>query len=122
MGYAERHSVTITVDASGDGTGYSPAVSGRITSIQYVKTDYANGVDFTVTLEATGEAIMIGTDVNASANYYPRVGVTDAAGAAATLDGTRLLRDCVIAANDRVKIVVASGGVSKTGTFRIVVE
>lgn len=119
--FVQRHVVTITVDASGDGTSYTPVITGQILGIRYVKTDYANGVDFTVTLDVTGESIMVGTDVNASATFYPRVGVTDAAGAAVTLDGTRLMRDCVFAAADRVKIVVAQGGVSKTGAFHVIV-
>lgn len=117
----ERHIVTLTTAADGSATGYTPNVTGRILGIRYVKTDFANGIDFTVTLDATGEAIMVGTDVNASASFYPRVGVTDAAGAAATLDGTRLARDCVHAVNDRVKIVVAQGGDTKTGAFHVIV-
>jgi hypothetical protein len=119
--YAERHVVTLTTNAGGDATGYTPVVTGRVLAIRYVKTDYADGIDFTVTLDATGEAVMVGTNVNATATFYPRVGVTDAAGAAATLDGTRLLRDAVVAAEDRVKIVVAQGGNTKTGAFHIVV-
>jgi len=119
--HVQRHVVTIVTDASGDAIGYTPNVTGRVLGIRYVKTDYANGVDFTITALATGEAIMAGTDVNASASFYPRVGVTDAAGAAATLDGTRLARDAVHVANDRVKIVVASGGDTKTGTFHVIV-
>lgn len=119
--HAERHEVPITTDASGDGTSYTPEVTGRVLGIRYVKNNYANGVDFTVTLEDTGEAVMVGTDVNASASFYPRVGVTDAAGAAATLDGTRLYRDAVVAVRDRVKIVVAQGGDTKSGTFHVVI-
>jgi len=42
-----RFVVPAVVAADGTGTFYSPYVSGFIESIQYVKTDYANGVDFT---------------------------------------------------------------------------
>lgn len=119
--HVERHLVTITTDGSGDGTGYTPNVTGRILGIRYVKTSYDDTIDFTVTLEATGEAVMVGTNVNASASFYPRVGVTDASGAAATLDGTRLMRDSVHAAGDRVKIVVAQGGSSKVGAFYVII-
>ena len=115
--YVSRHTVTIVTNADGDGTGYtSETLMGRILSVRYVKAGsggYADGVDFTATLEATGQTIMVGTDVNASASFYPRVPTTDAAGAdTATLDA-------VVAADDRVKIVVAAGGDTKTGTFHI---
>lgn len=119
--YAERHSLTIATNGSGAGTEYTPTVTGRILTVQYVKVDYDNGIDFVVSLEATGEVILTGTDVNASAVFYPRVPVDDEAGADATLDGTRKMREPVVAAKDRVKIVVAQGGASKSGTFNIVV-
>lgn len=120
--HVERHVVTITTDASGDGTGYTPNVTGRILGIRYVKTDYDNGVDFTITLEATGEAILTGTNINASQSFYPRAPVQDEAGADALFaaGGTKL-RDPVAAARDRVKIVVAQGGNAKTGAFHVMV-
>jgi hypothetical protein len=119
--YAERHVVSVTTDASGDVIGYTPAVTGRILGIRYVKNNFDNGHDFTVTLESSGESVMVGTNVDASASFYPRIGVTDAAGAAATLDGTRLARDYVVAAQDRVKIVVAAGGNAKSGAYHVIV-
>lgn len=120
--YAERHEVTITTDASGDGTAYTPAVTGRVLGIRYVKTDYANGVDFTVTLEDTGETILTASNINASESFYPRVPIDDEVGADAlyAAGGTKL-RDTVVAANDRVKIVVAQGGDTKTGLFHVIV-
>lgn len=117
----ERFSVAVTTASDGSATAYSPNVTGRVLGIRYVKDTFDNGIDFTVTAEATGEAIMVGTDVNATATFYPRVGVTDATGAAATTDGTRLLRDCVYLSNDRVKIVIAAGGDTKAGTFIVIV-
>ncbi len=121
--FIQRHEVTITTDASGDGTGYTSALTGRIHAIRYVKTDYDNGVDFTITLEKTGEAILTGTNINATDSFYPRVPVDDEAGADALFaaGGTKL-RDKVAAANDRVKIVVAQGGNAKSGTFHVIVE
>ncbi len=119
--HAERHVVSVTTDASGDVIGYTPAVTGRILGIRYVKGNFDNGHDFTATLEGSGESIMVGTNVDATASFYPRVGVTDATGAAATLDGTRLYRDCVVACADRVKIVVAAGGNAKTGAYHVIV-
>jgi hypothetical protein len=119
--YAQRYSVSLTTASDGTATGYTPPVNGRILAVIYQKTDFANGVDFTITLEATGEPILTLTDQNASGTFYPRVPVQDAAGADATLDGTRKMREPVRAADDRVKIVIAQGGSVKTGTVLVVV-
>jgi hypothetical protein len=123
--YAERKTVSITTDGSGNGVGYTDAITGRILAVGYVKdgsNPYSNGVDITVTLEATAEAIVTMTDQNASGVYYPRPGVHDETGAAALFAaaGTKL-REPVTAAADRVKISVASGGASKIGSFFVVV-
>ena len=119
--YAERHDISLTTDGDGDVTAYSPHVTGRVLAVIYTKTDFANTADITVTAEATGEPIVTLTDITASAVRYPRVGVHDATGAAATLDGTRLYRDCVTLVRDRVKVVVAQGGATKIGTITVVI-
>ena len=116
--YAERHEVAITTDASGDATGYTPAVTGRVLGVRYVKTDYDNGVDFTITLEDTGEAVLTGTNINASQSFYPRVVMDDEAGADALLAAAgEEQRVPVVAVNDRVKIVVAQGGDTQNRTL-----
>lgn len=120
MSYAQRVSVSVTTDASGDATAYSETVNGTLSQARYVKTDFSNGVDFTITSEATGETIWAENDVNASATRAPRQAVHSTAGVAATYDGTRTTLDKIALANDRIKIVVASGGNVKTGTFYFV--
>lgn len=120
--FAERKSVTITTDGSGDGTGYISVPHGRVMSLHYVKTDYADGVDFTVTAEATGEAIWSQSNVNAAASVYPRVAVHDVLGAAALFAAAgEAIVEPIFLANDRIKIVVASGGDTKTGEFVAVI-
>lgn len=123
--YAERHSVTVTTDASGDATAYVPssgAITGRIASIQYVKTDYANGVDFAITLEATGQGLWTESDVNAAKTVAPRQPTHSQAGVAALYAaGGTAVGDHIVAANDRVKIVVAQGGATKVGQFIVTV-
>jgi hypothetical protein len=120
MGYAERHTVSVTT-ASGTATGFTPNITGRIVSIQYVKPasdSFTDGVDFAVTGEATGLVIWNGTDVNESATAYPfAAGVKSADGAASTISESP-----VVLVNERVKIVVTSGGDAKNGTFHVVVE
>lgn len=121
--HAARETVSLTTDGSGAATGYTNNVTGRILGVHYVKPGsggFDNGVSLTVTLEATGESVVVITS-NTSLNTYPRVGVQDATGAAATLDGTRLMRTEVVACNDRVKVVVAGGGSAKTGTVYVIV-
>lgn len=115
---AQRFTVAVDVDASGDAVAYSPAgINGRIHMIRYVKDDYANGVDFAITLEATGESLWTDADVNASQTVYPlQPGNLGATGAASALTEVP-----IVAANDRIKFTIAQGGVSKSGSFIVVV-
>lgn len=123
MSYARREVVTVTTAADGSATAYSGVVTGKISTIRYVKTDFADGVDFTVTAEATGESIWAENDVNASATRAPRQATHSTAGAAALYAaGGAAVNDKITLANDRVKIVIASGGDTKTGTFHIILE
>lgn len=118
-----RHIVTVTTASDGTATAYSPYVSGRLTAIHYVKTDYANGVDFTITSEAVGETLWGENDVNASATRRPRAATHTTAGAASLYaSGGTAVNDLIRLSRDRVKIVIASGGDTKTGTFHIVME
>lgn len=122
MSYAMRLSVTAAVDGAGDGTFYVPVTYGAIMMIQYVKTDYADGVDFTITVDSTGEALWAELNVNAAKIVYPRADVQDLVGADALYAATFNRVEPVYMVNDRVKIVVANGGVSKTGSFTVVVK
>ena len=117
MSFPERYAVTVDVDASGDGTGYTANVRGEIVSIQYVKDDYANGVDVVVTGEATGLAVWTGTNVDASVTVYPVAGAVVLAGTTSSLTERPV---CVV--NERLKFVVAAGGVSTSGTFHVIVR
>ena len=118
-----RFVVPVTTAADGSATAYSPYLSGYLTQIVYAKTDYANGVDFTITAEATGETLWTESDVNASVSTSPRAATHSTAGVAAlyAAAGTAV-NDRIALARDRVKIVLAQGGNVKTGTFHIVVD
>jgi hypothetical protein len=118
-----RYKVPVTTAADGSAAAYSPRVAGKIHSLHYVKTDFADGVDFTITAEATGESILAKSDVNASAVFYPRAATHTQAGAAALYaSGGTAVSDKVALASDRVKIVVAAGGNVKSGAFHILVD
>jgi hypothetical protein len=114
--YARTTSVADTTDGDGAATTYSLDVNGLLSQIRYVKTDFADGSTITITSEATGETLWAQTGVNASATVAPRQATHSTAGVAATLDGTRAALD-MIAVNGRIKIIIASGGATKTGTF-----
>src|SRR3546814_6873290 len=70
--HVRRETVAVTTDASGAATEYTDTVTGRVLGIRYVKGDFADGVDFTITSEATGETVWAESDVNASATRAPR--------------------------------------------------
>ena len=122
MSHATRHSVTVTTDGSGDATAYTELVTGAIRLAKYVKTDYANGVDITITSEITGQTIWDQDDVNASAAVSPRQPTHDSAGAASLYaSGGEPVEGDIVLASERIKIVIAQGGDTKTGTFHFVV-
>lgn len=115
--YVERHTVAITTAADGSATAYTPVVTGRVAAIHYVKTDFTDGVDFTITAEATAESLWTDTNINASEIVNPvRAGNLAGTGAASVFTEVP-----IFIANDRVKIVIASGGNAKVGTFYVVI-
>jgi hypothetical protein len=117
-----KFSVTATT-VTATATAYSPYISGYIESIQYVKTDYANGVDFTITAEATGETIWTESDVNSAVIKHPRAPTHTTAGVAALYAGSgTAVNDRIAIGRDRVKIAIAQGGNGTTGTFVITVD
>ena len=119
----QRFSVTVTTDGAGAATAYSDYVTGKLSQIRYVKTDYDNGSTFTITADATGETLWTEAAVNASATRAPRQATHTTAGAAAlyAAAGTAV-NDKIGIANDRIKIVIASGGATKTGVFHFILE
>lgn len=121
-----RFSVTATTASDGTATAYSPYLSGKLSAIHYVKpgaASYTDGVDFTITAEATGETLWTEANVNASTSRYPRAATHSTAGVASLYAaGGTAVQDQIVLSRDRVKIVLASGGDTKSGTFIIVTE
>jgi hypothetical protein len=115
--------VNVTTAADGSATAYTPYLSGRLSAIHYVKTDFANGVDFTITSERVGETVWAENDVNASATRRPRAATHSTAGVASLYAaGGTAVTDLIRLSRDRVKIVIASGGDTKTGAFHVVID
>jgi len=118
-----RLTVELITAATGVAVGFTPRFSGVVQQIEYVKKDFADGVDFTVTGEATGIGLWTEQNVNASAVRSPRQPAHTSAGAAVlyAAGGTAVTEKIGIA-NDRVKIEIAQGGNAKGGTFHILVD
>lgn len=118
-----RFEIPVTTIADGSATAYSPYLSGYINDIEYVKTDFADGVDFTITAEATGRTLWAESDVNAAAIRAPRQPTHSTAGVAALFAAAgTAVNDKIALGRDRVKIVIASGGNVKTGSFVITID
>lgn len=123
MSYIQRIAVPVITAADGSATVYSPVLTGKLSQVRYVKTDFADGSTFTITAEATGETLWGETAVNASATRAPRQATHSAAGAASlyAAAGTAV-QDKIGVANDRIKIVISAGGNVKSGVFHFILE
>ncbi|KFL31475.1 hypothetical protein JP75_07985 [Devosia riboflavina] len=118
-----RFVVPVTVDGDGDAEVFSPVLSGKLISFRYVKDDFTDGVDFTVTAEASGETLWAEENVNASATRYPRGALHSTAGAASLYAALgEAVNGKITLSQDRVKFVVAAGGDETSGTFHITID
>ena len=118
---------TLTTNAAGGVTDYDvgktqdgltrefAGYTGELVSIQYVKDDYADTVDFTITVEGTGESLW--TQINRTASQIVRPLVLAQDGLGADLVA---VYEPIVLVEDRIKIVIANGGAAKSGTFIIV--
>lgn len=118
-----RFSVAVTTIADGSATAYSPKINGLLHSVSYVKTDFADGSTFTITGETGAQTLWGEAAVNANATRYPRAPTHTTAGVAAlyAAAGTAV-NDRIPVNNERIKIVIASGGATKSGVFHFVLE
>jgi hypothetical protein len=122
----DREILTLAVNASGAATVYSGRVTGRVLQMQYVPdatTPLDTGADLTITGEDTGVAILAVTNLGTAAvTMAPRQATVTVANAAAlyAAGGVAVLEP-VYLAGERIKVVVAQGGTSKTGTLHILI-
>jgi len=120
--YIERHSVVLATDADGACTAYTDIVTGLLSQISYAKTDFADGVDFVVTVEETGETLWSETNVNASAVRAPRQLTYTSTGSSIAYAATFGVYDKIAIAKSRIKIVIAQGGDTKSGTLHFMIQ
>lgn len=119
------HTVSVTTDGSGDVTAYAPTTFGHVSAIRYVpdaSTPLETGADITITDTVTGLQILAVTNVGPSArDFWPRAFTMTTTGTVAlyAAGGTNVL-DLVPIANP-IKVVVAQGGATKSGTLYIYV-
>ena len=129
--HAKTDTVTITVDASGNGTDYIRNVNGRILSIHYTVTGTpflepaspTNGFDFTITTNTSAQNLWIETGITGAKAVSPRLAVDDLQGNATRWyndESNEPVVDYVFAADEDVKIVVANAGNATSGTFRVI--
>ena len=91
--------------------------------MRYVADDYDSGVDFTITVDGTGEGVWTESNVNASTTRAPRQATHDIVGVASLYAvGGEPVEDYIGLDNDKIKIVIANGGNVKNGTFHVLVE
>ena len=122
MPYAERHVVAVTTATDGTGTAYSPVVSGRVMTVRYLRGTLATTAAITISAEATGEALcseVFATD----ATRYPRVPTHTGSGGVVLFGSTVSygVLEPMVVAEDRLKVVVGSGGDSMSGTIHFVI-
>lgn len=115
---------TVTpVTGTATATAFTPYFSGYIESIEYVKVDYADTVDITITADVTGEAILSLTDQTTSIVKRPRAATHTTEGAAALYaSGGTAVNDRIALSRDRMKIAIAQGGDGKSGKFIVTVD
>lgn len=118
MARVTKTAVTVTTDASGDGSAEAGPFSGHLVKVVYVKDDYADGIDVDIT-GAVGASVLLSADnVNASATFYPVVlSSLNTSGANIASVYSR-----IPLADELVTVTVAAGGNAKTGTWYLYVE
>src|SRR5262249_30480265 len=119
MSFARRIAISVTTAADGSATVLSDPIDfGLLSQIRYVKNNFDDGSTITVTLNGTGETLWTESNVNASATRAPRQATHGTNGAASLFAaGGTGVQDKIAIANDQIKVVIASGGNVKSGTF-----
>jgi hypothetical protein len=123
-----NYKVAITTDSGGAATAYTQMpVTGLVEWLRY-HPDGTNpldtGADLVITGESSGIAIAtlgnIGTSAFTKAPRQPTHDV--AAGAAITYDGTHAVNEKIALSGERIKVAVAQGGNTLSGTLEFAVS
>lgn len=111
--------IPINVDASGDATA-TRLIGGEILAIGVDTGTLATNVDITITDDLTASTIAAFANLTTATKYkrYPKVVPTQPDGTALTTAGPAVPP----VSQGRIKVVVAQGGVSKSGTVWVTVN
>ena len=118
MSYVRSVDVTVTTNVGGVGLFYTDILNGTVVQVQYVKTDFDVGVDFTIRTATTQRDIWVQENVDASVTIAPGVLVSNSANGSAATDAWAP----VVVRDEKIQVYVASAGASHTGLFRFFLE
>ena len=124
MSYAHKHTVEVTTAADGSAEVYSPPLTGRLVNVIYTKpaSDGLTTANFTITAEGSGIDIWAENGVDASKIVSPTQDLHDQSGDDRLYESAgEEVGGPIYLCQERVKIVIASGGDDKKGTFDIIV-
>lgn len=113
-------STSITTDGSGDATVYlGSKLRGRVHAIKYEPGTIATGADLTIIGETTKVPVLVKANAGTSdVWYYPRAIPNKNADGAAFTD----VAVDIHVFQERIKVVVAQGGDTKTGKITAYVD
>lgn len=106
--------ITITTDGSGDAVGtVSIDRAALLYGIEYIKTDYVDGVDLTVTTGGSvlAKTLLTVTNMNAAEQFYLR---DSSCGATGTVSTDALIMPPIFG---NLTLTISQGGATKSGTF-----
>jgi hypothetical protein len=121
-------SFTVDVTTATDQTATELTVpivpGGFIESVHYTKTDFAAGVDFTITISGTGQNVWTEENVNASTVRAPRQPTHGQDGTASlyAAAGEPVEAKIAVPRGDTISVVIASGGSEKSGSFKFLIS
>lgn len=116
--------MVVTTDAAGAGTVLSRVpVSGYVLSLRAPNAasqlTTGGSADFTVTIPTTGATVFVASNLSAPFEYHPRPALNTSAGGTST-QPAYIDRGWPI--DDHLKLVVAQGALSTSGTLFVTVE
>ena len=120
MTFVQRETISVTTNTSSAATVFSTTVfTGRIATITYEAGGTLAGTcDYTITTETTKQDVWVELNQGGTGQLtqYPLAKANLPSGVASTLSEVPIYM-----ANERLKIVLAQGGATKTGSFILVV-
>jgi hypothetical protein len=119
MSYLRSETVAVTTNSSGESTGFSANVTGKVHMIEYLPTSLSSAAAVTVKGEESSRQILTVATLSSSPGiWYPRQPThRSTSGSTFGAEGTP-----VPVVNERVRFVVSGGGNGLTGTFRMILE